>query len=174
MEKVKNETQTKRELVITRIINAPRELVFKAFTESERLAQWWGPKGSEIKVSKLELRPGGTFLYNMSRPDGLLLWGKFVYREIIAPERIVFINSFSDENGNIIRAPFSETFPLEVMNTLTLTEENGKTTLTLRGLPINATDEENETFFAMTEGMQQGFKGTFDQLEEYLNKIQSK
>src|SRR5665213_745715 len=137
MENVKNEIQTKHELVITRIINAPRELVFKAFTESERLAQWWGPKGSEIKVSKLELRPGGIFLYNMPTPDGHFMWGKFVYREIISPERIIFISSFSDENGNTIRAPFSETFPLEVMNTLTLIEENGKTHLTLRGVPIN-------------------------------------
>src|ERR1022692_443042 len=115
MEKVKNETQTNRELVITRIINAPRELVFKAFTESERLAQWWGPKGSEINVNKLELHPGGTFLYNMETPDGHVMWGKFVYREIIAPERIVFISSFSDENGNTIRAPFSEVWPMEVM-----------------------------------------------------------
>jgi len=174
MENVKNETQTKRELVITRILNAPRELVFKSFTESESLAQWWGPKGSEIKVSKLELRPGGTFLYNMQTPDGHVMWGKFVYREIIAPETIIFISSFADENGNTIRAPFSEMWPMEVMNTLTLTEENGKTTLTLRGGPINATDAENDIFFAMIENMQQGFKGTFDQLEEYLNKIQSK
>jgi uncharacterized protein YndB with AHSA1/START domain len=98
------------------------------------------------------------------------MWGRFVYREIVAPERIVFINSFSDEDGNITRAPFSSTWPLEVLNTLTLSEHEGKTTLTLRGGPINATEEERKTFEAGFDSMRQGFTGTFDQLADYLAK----
>jgi uncharacterized protein YndB with AHSA1/START domain len=104
----------------------------------------------------------------MRAPDGSDWWGKFVYREIMAPEKIVFINSFSDAKENITRHPLSPTWPLEVFNTLTFTEHDGKTTLTLRGGPINATEEEQKTFESHITNVQQGFKGTFDQLEEYL------
>ncbi len=160
-----------KEFVVTRLFNASRELVWKAFTESERLAQWWGPKGLPIKVHKLELRPGGVFHYSMHSPDGKIWWGKFVYREIIAPEKIVFINSFSDANGGITRHPLSATWPREVMNTLTLVEREGKTTLTLRGGPINATEEEQKTFEEGYLSMQEGFKGTLDQLDDYLMTV---
>jgi uncharacterized protein YndB with AHSA1/START domain len=161
----------KKEHVITRVFDAPRDLVWNAFTEAEQLAQWWGPKGFKIRVFGLDLRPGGLFHYSMQSPDGHNMWGKFVYREIVAPERMVFISSFSDEEGNTTRAPFfNGTWPLEVLNTLTLSEHEGKTTLTLRGGPVNATEEEQKTFEDGFESMQQGFKGTFDQLEEYLVK----
>ena len=96
-----------RELVITRAFDAPRELVWKAFTESDRLSQWWGPKGFTMLVRALDFRPGGVYHYSMRSPDGHIMWGKFIYREIQAPERLVFVNSFSDEEGNIVRSPFS-------------------------------------------------------------------
>jgi uncharacterized protein YndB with AHSA1/START domain len=121
-----------------------------------------------ISVHKFDLRPSGVFHYSMRTPNGSDWWGKFVYREIMAPERIVFISSFSDEKENITRHPLWPTWPLEVFNTLTFTEKSGKTTLTLRGAPINATEEEHKTFEANTTNVQQGFKGTFDQLDEYL------
>jgi uncharacterized protein YndB with AHSA1/START domain len=160
----------KNELVITRVFDAPRGLVFKAWAEAERLVQWWGPKGFDVKVSQLDFRPGGIFHYGISLPDGNEMWGKFVYHEITEPERIVFVSSFSDKDGGITRAPFSQAWPLEVLNELTLTERDGKTTLTLRGGPINATDEEYKTFESAFGSMQQGFGGTFDQLDEYLAK----
>ncbi len=157
-----------RELVITRVFDAPRDLVWKAFTESDRLASWWGPTGFAMLVRTLDFRPGGVFLYAMRSPDGHIMWGKFVYRDIQAPEHLVFVNSFSDEDGNITRAPFSLTWPLEVLNTVTLTESDGKTTVTLRGGPINTTEEERETFWNAQDSMQSGFAGTFDQLADYL------
>jgi uncharacterized protein YndB with AHSA1/START domain len=158
------------QLVITRVFDAPRELVFKVWTEAEHLKHWWGPKGFSINVSKLELRPGGIFHYSMRTNDGHEMWGKFVYKEIAAPEKLVFINSFSDKEGNTVRAPFSQTFPLEIMNIITFSEHEGKTTLTLRGGPINANEDELKFFADMHESMQQGFAGTFDQLAEYLTK----
>ncbi|HKS69038.1 MAG TPA: SRPBCC domain-containing protein, partial [Ktedonobacterales bacterium] len=94
---------------------------------------------------------------------------RFVYRDIQPPERMVFVNSFSDEEGNVTRAPFNPTWPLEVLNTLTLSEADGKTTLTLRGGPINATEEERETFWKAQESLRQGFAGTFDKLSDYLS-----
>ncbi|HVS93852.1 MAG TPA: SRPBCC domain-containing protein [Mucilaginibacter sp.] len=159
--------ETKPELVITRVYNAPRDLVYKAWSNAEALAQWWGPKGAALNVKKLDFRAGGIFLYGMNL-NGAQMWGIFRYREIAEPERIVFVNSFSDEDGNIIRAPFHQAWPLEILNNLTLDELDGKTRLTLKGGPINATDEEMQIFAASISQMEGGFNGTFDQLEEYL------
>ena len=157
------------ELVITRTFNAPRELVYKALSEPEALAQWWGPKGSKIQVSKFDFRPDGMFHYCMQSPMGEM-WGMFRYLEISDRNRIVFISSFSDKDGNITPNPFLPKFPLEIMNIVTLTEHEGATILTLRGGPVNATEEQNKAFNDMKSGMQQGFGGTFDQLDEYLAK----
>jgi uncharacterized protein YndB with AHSA1/START domain len=154
--------------VITRTFDARRDLVFKALTESERLARWWGPKGFTWVSATLDLRSGGVFHYCMRAPTGQEMWGKFVYREIVAPQKLVYINSFADEQGNTIRAPFSVDWPIEVLNTLTLAEHEGKTTLTLRGRPINATAGERKTFQNAFNSLQQGFTGTLDQLAEYL------
>jgi len=157
----------KPDLVITREFNAPKELVYKMWTEAEHLAHWWGPKGFEMEIAKFDFRPGGVFHYVM-RMNDVEMWGKFLYREITAPDRIVFINCFSDKEGNIARSPFMPVWPLEILNTLTLEEENGKTKLTLSGGPINATDEELQAFKDMVPNMQQGFGGTFEQLDAYL------
>ncbi|MBB6669536.1 SRPBCC domain-containing protein [Cohnella nanjingensis] len=157
------------ELVITRNFDAPRALVFKAFTEPEHLKNWWGPKGSAITVAKFDLRPGGEFLYSMRHGDGREMWGKFVYREIVQPEKVVYVNFFSDAEGNLAPNPFQiPHWPQEILNTWTFDENDGKTTLTLRGGPINATSEERNTFNGMRGSMQEGFGGTFDQLDEYL------
>jgi len=156
------------EFVITREFDAPRDLVFAAWTEPERLAQWWGPKGFTVKVANVDLRPGGMFHYGMVAPDGSEMWGKFIYREITPPERMVFIVSFSDENGGTTRHPMAPTWPREMLNTVTLTEHGDKTTLTLRSSAYAATEEERATFKAGHSSMQGGFTGTFDQLAAYL------
>ena len=156
--------------VITRSFDAPRDLVWKAWTEPERLVEWWGPKGCTLRVVKVDLRPGGMFHYAMAYKPGHEMWGRFVYREIAAPERLVYVSSFSDAEGGLTRAPFKENFPLELLSTLTLTETGGKTALTLRALPINPTADERATFAGMFGSMQQGFTGTFDQLDGYLAK----
>jgi uncharacterized protein YndB with AHSA1/START domain len=162
--------ETGKELVITRVLDAPRELVWKAHSEAGRLMQWWGPKGFRMKVARLDFRPGGVFHYGLQTPGGQEMWGRFVYREIVAPERMVFVVSFSDAEGGVTRHPGAANWPLEVLNTLTLAESGGKTTLTLRGGPINATEVERRIFADNFAGMQQGFSGTYDQLAEYLER----
>jgi uncharacterized protein YndB with AHSA1/START domain len=159
---------TGKQLVITRTLNAPRTLVFKAWSEAERLAQWWGPKGFELTVYKLEFRPGGEFHYGMKSAEGFEMFGKFVYGEIAEPGKIGFVSSFADKDGNTIRAPFSEVWPLEMRNVLMLEEQDGKTMLTLSGGPVNATEEERKIYEGMFDSMQQGFSGTFDKLDEFL------
>ena len=158
------------EFSISREFDAPRELVWKALTEPDRLTQWWGPKGLTMLTAKLDLHPGGVFLYSMRSPDGREMWGKWVYREIVPPERLVAVTSFTDEAGNLLRHPMSPTWPLEVLNTLSLSEHNGKTTLTIAGGTVNATAEERATFGANHGSMKQGFTGTLNQLADYLAK----
>ncbi|MFD2163513.1 SRPBCC domain-containing protein [Paradesertivirga mongoliensis] len=159
------------ELIITRTFNAPLELVFKAFTEAEHLAQWWGPKGFSITIHKLDLRPGGTFHYNMKSSDSSEMWGIFHFKEIAYPNRIVFINSFSDPDGNITRPPFSDDWPLEIVNEFTFHEQDNNTIMNLRSYPVNANPDQQRTFTAGHSSMQEGYGGTFDQLEEHLFKM---
>lgn len=159
-----------KELIITRTFKAPKNLVFKAWSEAERLEQWWGPKGFSLTVEQLNFHPNGVFHYCIQSPDGLKMWGKFVYQDIEPNVKIVFLNSFADENANTIRAPFSDTWPLEMYNVMTLEELDGNTTVQLHISPYNASDSEVTTFGENHENMEIGFTGTFDRLEDYLLK----
>jgi uncharacterized protein YndB with AHSA1/START domain len=163
----------RKEFVISRALDAPRDLVWKAWTQGERLAQWWGPKGCKIRVLKLEVRPGGTFRYSMEYQAGRPMWGRFIYREIVAPERIAFVVSFTDMHGEIIRAPIRDNWPLEVLNTVSLSEKNGQTTLTLRVSPIDPTEAEYQAFLEMFDSLAQGYGGTMDQLTDYLARAKT-
>jgi uncharacterized protein YndB with AHSA1/START domain len=154
--------------VISRSFDAPRALLWKALTEPDRMAKWWGPKGFPIAAAKMDFRVGGSYLYGMKIPDGGVMWGRFIYREITEPSRIVAVVSFSDENGGLGRHPMSPTWPLEMLAIFSLETEGQRTKLTIRSLPINAADEERATFAAGMESMKQGWGGTFDQLAEYL------
>jgi uncharacterized protein YndB with AHSA1/START domain len=157
------------DFVISRVFDARRDLVWDCFTEPERMKEWWGPKGSAIIASKMDFRVGGTYLAAMRDPAGRVMWGKFVYREIVRPERLVWVHSFSDEAGGLSRHPLSPTWPLELLTTVTFAEEaGGKTKVTLRWSPLNATAQERETFDAAHEGMRGGWGGTFERLDDYL------
>ena len=99
------------------------------------------------------------------------MWGRWVYREIVPPERLSFVSAFSDENGGVTRAPFFDgKWPLETLTTLTFTEHDGKTTLTMLGRPLNATEIERDTFRGNHASMHGGWGATLDQLTAYLGK----
>jgi uncharacterized protein YndB with AHSA1/START domain len=157
--------------VITRVFEAPRELIWKAWSEADQLKVWWGPKGCTIEVAKLEFRPGGFFHYIMQFANGTRWWGRFLYREIAAQERILWLNSFSNEGCGITRAPFKAPIPLEILNDVTFMEKAGKTTVSLRATPHGATAEEIEAFNGMHAGMEQGYGATFDQLAQVLGQV---
>ena len=157
------------EFVISRVFDAPRELVWKAWTEPDRLIKWWGPRGFEILSTKVDLCVGGIFHYHLRSPEGLEIWGKFVYREISPPEKLVYINSFSDPAGGTTRAPFFDgKWPLQILSTVTLAEEGKKTKVSIRWVPYSATEIERKTFEEAADSMQQGWTGTLDNLTEYL------
>jgi len=157
--------------VITRRFDAPRDLVFRVWTEVGHLAEWWGPQGLTMLRCTNDPRPGGVMHYGMTAPDGSVMWGKWVYREIAAPERLAFVVSFSDEQGATVRAPFSADWPLEVLSTITFAEDDGGTLLTLRGEPINANEAERRAFTGFHGSMTQGWGGTLDRLEAHLARV---
>ena len=160
-----------QEFVISRTFDAPRDLVWKAFTEPERMKQWWGPKGVTVIKSEMDLRPGGSYHYAMRTPDGQTMWGKMVYREVTPQSRLVFVNSFSDEAGGTSRHPMAPTWPLEMLSIFTFEEESsGRTKFTVRWSPLNASEEEQATFAAGHDSMKQGWGGTLDKLAAYLPK----
>lgn len=161
------QTPDEAKLVIVRKLHAPKEAVFNACSSAEALAQWWGSAGSTITVIRFDFVPGGTFHYKME-VAGQVMWGRFVYGEIISPDSIEFTSSFANESGNISKSPFPMDFPLEVFNRLSLEEADGVTTLKLAGHPVNATDGQEATYRAIMPGIEQGFEGTFAQLEKYL------
>lgn len=155
---------------ITRVFDAPRDRVWQAWTEAERLKKWWGPSGFKVHTCKVDLRPGGTFLYGMTAPDGSDMWGKFVYREIVAPQKLIFIVSFSDPKSGVTRHPLRANWPLEILSTVTFEEQGGKTKVTVQWVPHEATELERKTFEDGRDSMKQGWGGTFDQFAEYLKK----
>ncbi|MGC3991967.1 MAG: SRPBCC family protein [Chthoniobacteraceae bacterium] len=156
------------EFVLTRVFAAPRELVWAAWTSAEHLAKWFCPPAFTLRIDKLDLTPGGLYHYAMRTPDGHEMWGKWVFREIIAPEKLVVVVSFSDAQGGFTRHPMSATWPLEKLSSITLEEHEGKTLFTLRSSALNATAEEQQTFDADHDSMRQGWKGSLDALDRYL------
>ena len=95
----------RKDFVISRVFDAPRDLLWQCFTDPERMKHWWGPKGFTVIASKMDLRVGGTYHYGMQAPNGGAMWGLFTYREIVPQEKLVFVNSFSDEKGGVTRHP---------------------------------------------------------------------
>ena len=156
------------DFVITRTFNAPPALVFATMTQTEPLQKWWGPQGCTIDVIRNEPQAGGVFHYCMRFGPGVEMYGRFNWVELSPVERIVFINGFADAEGNRVPYAMAPTWPLEVLNTTTLTEQDGKTTMTLVSTPINATPVGIETFKAGHDSMQQGFGGMYEEYEKYL------
>jgi uncharacterized protein YndB with AHSA1/START domain len=156
------------EFVFSRAFDASREDVWNAFTQPEHLKHWWGTPGSNLEIVRHELKPGGMFHYRMKFPDGRAMWARFIFREIAAPERLVWLNGFSDEHGGLTRNPWVSSFPLETLNTVTLAEQDGKTLLTITVVPFNASDEEARVFAGGINAMKMGFGASFKILADYL------
>ncbi len=122
------------QVVITRIFDAPRELVFAAWTDPERLVQWYAPQGCTIEYRQIDIRQGGTFHSCIHTPNGFHCWCIGEYREIIVPEKIVCTMVISNENGDRIQsadAGHESDWPAETILTVTFADEAGKTKLTL-------------------------------------------
>jgi uncharacterized protein YndB with AHSA1/START domain len=157
-----------RPFIISRTFHAPASRVWKAWTQPEDLRQWFGPKGCTMTDVEMDLKPGGSCHCCIRPPGGPEMWGKFIYREIVEPRRLVYAQHFSDRAGGITRHPGSPTWPLQMLTTVTFAEQDGKTSVTVNWAPLNPSDEERKTFDSAHEVMNQGWGGSFDQLADYL------
>jgi uncharacterized protein YndB with AHSA1/START domain len=134
------------DLIIERTFDAPRDLVWKAWTDCQHVMDWWGPKDFSACACDSDLHVGGTYLYCMRAPDGKEFYSTGTYREIVPMERIVATDSFADEKGNVVPASyygFEDEFPSELLLTVTFAGSNGQTMLTLRhaGMPAGEQSE---------------------------------
>lgn len=158
---------------INHVFSAPRERVWQAWTEREQLMRWFGPKGASLRDAVLELRPGGSLHYCMNHPNGMEMWGRWVFRQIDPVNKLVFVSSFSNASGELCHVPFPglENFPLEVLTIVTFVEHAGigkGTLVTVEAKPLNATKTQRNFFASFHGSMRQGWTGTLEQLAEVI------
>ena len=147
-------TPSDREIVITRVFAAPRRFVFDALTDPEHVPHWYGPRGWTLPVCEIDFRPGGAWRFVCRGPGGTDMGMRGVYQELTPPERLVFTESFDD-------------YPGESLNTLVLSEEDGKTTITTTVL--YPSKEVRDA--VLGSGMPDGASQTYDRLAEYLRAM---
>jgi uncharacterized protein YndB with AHSA1/START domain len=147
-------TPTDREVVLTRVFDAPRHLVFDAFTKPELLKRWFGPRGWSLVVCDVDLKVGGSFRFVLRGPDGRDMGMRGVYREIAPPDRSVHMESFDD-------------FPGEAQVTTVLVERDGKTTLT--ATVLYPSQEVRDA--VIQSGMEHGAAESYDKLAELLAAV---
>ena len=144
-------TSAGRELRIERVFNAPRELVFKAWTDPEHIRKWFGPRHHPAIHLSADIRPGGRWRSCLRSPEtGNELWVGGVYREIVPPERLVFTFAWEEEGER----------GLETVVSITFAERNGKTHMTFRQIPFQSDGER--------DGHREGWTSTFDRLDDYF------
>lgn len=140
--------QDRNELVTTRILNAPIELVWKAWIIPERVKKWWGPKGFTSPFCKIDFKVGGKYVFCMRDPKGKRLWSTGVYKEIVPLKKIVVTDSFADRKGNVVHASYygfvDEDWPLELQATITFDNLGTRTKMTLYyiGIPSGKLGED--------------------------------
>jgi len=165
MDKNQHVELLEREMVISRVFNAPRDLLWQVWSDCEHLAHWWGPKGWELSFCQMDFRVGGIWRYCMTGPgennEEMASWGRSLYQEIVAQEKIVSVDAFTDAAGNVI-----EEMPQMVL-TVTFEDLGDKTTVTNR--TQFSTAAELQAVLAM--GMEQGAIETWDRLAVYVEEI---
>lgn len=144
-----------QELVLKRVFDAPRELVWKVWTDPAHLAQWWGPKGFTNPRCEWNAQPGGSIHIDMRAPDGVVYPMSGEMKEVAPPERLVFISHALDEHGKSM---------FDVLNTVTLTDQRGKTALTLEARVLTATERAPQYL----KGMEMGWTMSLDRLSDHL------
>ena len=150
--------QAKPDLVITRDIDAARNLVFEAWINPKHLAKWWGPEGFSNPRCELDVRPGGAIRIDMRGPDGTIYFMGGFYQEIVEPEKLVFSSSPLDGLGHPL---------LDVLHTITFIDRGAKTRLTTQTQVLRSTDES----IPYLEGMDEGWKQSLDRLNDYVQTM---
>jgi uncharacterized protein YndB with AHSA1/START domain len=150
-----------REIIISRVFDAPRELVFAAWTDPGHVERWWGPRGYTSSACEIDLRPGGIFGLEMRGPDGAIYPCKGVFREIVRPERIVYIAQTGHEH------PCGAGLPPRSIVTITFAEQDGKTTLTIQTRLQSSADRDA----AQNAGYVPGWESSLERLAQFLADV---
>jgi uncharacterized protein YndB with AHSA1/START domain len=153
--------------VISRLVEAPRERVWRAWTEPSELGLWFGPKGFETIYSKLDFRPGGTYHYGI-KGNGMEIWGKWTIKEIDKPAKLHFVQAFSNREGGLGSHPLAPTWPKQTLSTIFLQDFGPRTLITVYWAPYEASEVEIKTFRDNIASMNQGWAGTWERLDAYL------
>ncbi len=159
------------EYVLERIFDAPRELVWRAWTDPEILHQWYGP-GIETVIHQFDLRPGGAWLNEMKWGDKSD-FSKMAFQEVVQPEKMVWHHSSTDADWNIVSSPMMANWPRVLLTTVTFQEANGKTTVRLSQIPLDATDAEIACFAEMMVNMDKGWGSGFKMLDDLLQDLRA-
>jgi len=158
------------EYVLERTFDAPREMVWRAWTDPELLSRWYGP-GIETIIHDFDLQPGGAWLNEMR-------WGenadfsKMVFQEVTQQEKLVWHHSSTDADWNIISSPMMADWPRVLLTTVTFEDLGDKTNVRLSQIPMDATDAEITCFAAMMDGMSKGWGGGYKIIDEILQELQ--
>jgi len=150
-------------IAISQIFHAPRKLVFDAWTKPDRMMEWMGPRGFTCPFCTVDLHVGGSCFFSLRSPDGVDFWNKSIYKEIIRPEKLVYLDSFADSEGTIVPASYygiTDEWPLQALVTVTFEDHNSQTLLTLYHQGIPAGENRDQCV--------EGWNESFDKLEEYL------
>lgn len=159
--------------IIERTFSAPPDLVYAALTEARHLAHWMAPAGMEITQCNVDARPGGSFHYAMKARGfaaAPVLWGKWTFRELEAPLRLVVVVQFSDAEGGVSRHPLAAQWPLLTLSSTTLSEAPGGTLMQVEWRALDANASEEGTFDASHAAMTMGWRATMDVLDAYLQQ----
>ena len=157
------------EYVLDREFDAPRELVWRAWTDPELLAQWYGP-GVETTIHNFDLRPGGTWLNEMDF-GGKSDYQRMEFVEVTEPEKIVWNHCSADADWNVGPNPMMPDWPAKLLTTVTFIESDGKTTVRLSQIPVDATEKECETFAQMMSNMDGGWGSGYKVIDEILQEL---
>jgi uncharacterized protein YndB with AHSA1/START domain len=157
------------QFVIFRYVDAPRDRVWRAWTDPKEMSAWFGPKGSETTHSDLDFRVGGSYHYAM-KSGGVEMWGLAVYKEIEKPSKLVYVQQFSDKDRGLGVHPMSPTWPKRMLTTVHLQDFGPKTLISLYWAPVDPTAAETKTFAEGMSGMSQGWGGSFDRLDAFLKE----
>lgn len=154
---------------------APRDLVWQAMTQEAHLTKWMASRGDReappLQVKTFDLRPGGEFLFCNQQPGGPQMWQKYAYREVQAPEKLVYVYSFSNEAGEVMPNPWMPGMPLQILTEIVLEEVDGKTLMTFSAAPFDATAEQQAAYASAKEQFEWGAKSAYEGLAGYLAKL---
>lgn len=157
--------------VINRSFCVPIQKMFETWATPEHLSRWLAPTGSEMQFIRADIRTGGSSYYCISNKEGMKMFGKATYKEVVSPHRLVYTQIFCDENEKVSRHPSAPTWPETMLTTVTFAQEGPADTRVTVKWEIygEASTEERATFNQAKAGMTQGWTGSFDKLESYLS-----